>query len=251
MTIPATAGRYLTEERLRAFTQCSEFYEFGGKATGSYGLEMVRHTIEGLTSLTIRDEARDPLAAVTKLLQRSARQQRVGDSLMDAQARDLVNKCILWTNDFFELFPFSTYIPVYGPLEYTVKVSKTPVRLHVSGVYRTIRNQTLHVVVFSPYPNLHSMINDPTIHLKLQTLKRFVAPHYTQRAQCKVHILGMQRNNELLYHSLDTSEANPDVLPRVEQLIKLMESGYHYPVVPCKHQCPYKRQCNPGLKENK
>ena len=166
---------------------------------------------------------------------------------MDAQARDLVNKCILWTNDFFALFPFSTYIPVYGPLEYTVKVSRTPVRLHISGVYRTTRNQTLHVVVFSPYTDLHSMINDPTIHLKLQTLKRFVAPHSSKRAQCKVHIFGMQKNNEQLYHSLDTSEANLDVLPRIEQLVKLMESGYHYPVVPCKHQCPYKKQCHPAL----
>ena len=109
----------------------------------------------------------------------------------------------IYVLDFFNLFNFSTYIPVFGPIAPIIRISKTPIRLDISGLYRSKKNQTIHGISFSPYNSRHSISNDPTTLLKVKLLSPFVAEHFpTRRAKVVLHNFFYGKNNMNLYKNM-------------------------------------------------
>ena len=157
-----------------------------------------------------------------------------------------MHTCVLWLKEFFNVFSFNTYIPVYGPLKPKIKISRTPIELNISGIYRSKKNQTLHVLTFAAHNSEHSMINDPTLHLKLSVIKPFVSEHLSSgRPQAVIHSFGYGKNDNINYHSFSSDEIDNNFIKMIELLVQQIESGYHFPVIPCNHRCKFKPICFP------
>lgn len=243
----STSGKHLKESEVRAYFKCSNFYSFGGSVEPDIGLSIVRDAVEMLTVSSIRGIEHEPLKQVHDALIKAVSTHGQKSNLMEPQLEKYLNSCLLWLQDFFEIFPFSTYIPVFGPIEPLINVDKTSIRLHFSGLYRSENNGTIHALSFSPYKKNHSIVNDPISILKIKLLKPFVKKHFpTNRPQVKLHTFYYGKNHNMGYVSLDSNSITDSTFNRVESQIINMQNSFHYPVIPCLYSCKYKKICLPG-----
>lgn len=164
--------------------------------------------------------------------------------LLEPQISAYLNSCFLWLKEFFSIFNLENYIPIYGPTKPRVKVSRTPVEFRVSAVLRSKKTQTLHLLLFTPGATKHYMKNDPVALLAIDAYKDLVKQHQqSKRPQVIVHCFGYGKNNNLNYYTIDSNEFDESKLDRVTSLVRGMEVGYHYPVLPCLHKCKFKKDC--------
>ena len=246
-----TLGKQITEDELRAYTKCSKFYYFGGKTKRPFGLKVVKDAVERLTVKSMRGLLKDPLTDVHTSMLASVAKYAQQEALMEPQIERHLSACMLWLNEFFNLFDFSTYIPVFGPIKPIIKVSNTPVKLDISGIYRSINNQTIHAISFSPYRNKHAIMNDPSLILKMKLLSPFVKEHFpTKRAKIKLHVFYYGKSHNLGYVTVTSKDIDENRYIMIENILRNMESGHNYPVIPCMYSCKYKKVCLPEGHEN-
>ena len=162
-----------------------------------------------------------------------------------------MNNSVLWLKDLFDVFPISNYEPIYGPIEPTVVINKTPLRVHVSGLFRSLKNKTIHAVLFTPYNKKHSVLNDPIAPVLINILKPFVKKHLqSMRPQVILHVFGIGNSNELLYQKLTSNNTNKTTMNLIKTLVSSIEEDRHYPIVPCPFSCEFKTNCFPGVSYN-
>jgi hypothetical protein len=242
-----TSGKHLTESEIRAYFKCSSFYNFGGLVEPEIGLKIVQDVIEVLTVSSIRGITKEPLKEIHSALIKAVSTYGQQSNLMEPQVERYLNSCLLWLQDFFEIFSFSTYLPVFGPIEPVIKIDRTSIKLHFAGLYRSEKNSTIHALSFSPYKTKHSIVNDPISILKLELLKPFVKKHFpTNRPQVKLHTFYYGKNHNMGYVSLDSNSIPDNTVNNVESQIINMQNSFHYPVIPCLYSCKYKKTCLPG-----
>jgi len=243
--IPKTAGKILNEEEIRAYMKCSKFYSFGGKVQAPILTDILQYVFERLTSHVLRTEIGDPLFLIQSFIQKAIYSKGFHKELMDQQVAELVRRATLCLDDLFRIFTIGPYLPVYGPIDYRIKVSKTPLDLNISGIFRLVKNQTLHAVQFTPYINPLDMQNDPITHMKLKVFSKAVKPHGKRRPQVKLHQFSIDSSNSLVYNSIDSNLLSDKHLKIFSYLISEMERGVYFPRIPCNFMCPYKQKCKP------
>lgn len=243
---PATAGKFLTEDELRTFTKCSQLHFYGGRIDHDPVLQIVQYTWERIVIQGLRDNVYDVSFLLQKYAIEALRKLGLADNYEDGRLLEFKRKAILVLGDMFQVFNFKTYYPVFGPMEYTVRVSQTPVDLHISSIHRSTKNKTIHIVCFSPLGDEHALVNDPTVELKLQTLKHVVKPHVQRKTQAKLHIFGVSSvERRLLYSSLESGKGHKTRLRNIELIVQQLEQGFHFPILPCPFACRFKNRCYP------
>ena len=243
MTV-ATAGKILSEEELRTYAKCSQLYHYGGSYVPRNQMIVITHAFERIVWNALRNPESDPHKTFTSDVTSGLSKISSLSSLLDGQIEELVRNSTNYLRELFSFFSLQTYIPITGPLPYTLRVSRTPINLNLSGTFRTKKNQTIHAVSFTPYYSPHAMENDPITHLKLASLRNFVSKR-NNRAQAKLHIFGMNKAGQMSYASVDSNQSTANHVKRVEAMIKAMEQGSYYPLVPCPYSCPFKEKCRP------
>lgn len=241
-----TSGKVLSEARLRTYFRCSKLFQFEEEEKLNLGNSICKSSVEQLTIKALKNEIYDPLKDLQSAVIRATAETGQSELLMESQVERLMNSSVLWLREFFNLFPFSTYIPIYGPTNIKVKISKTPVVLNISGFYRSRKNATMHAITFSPYASDHSIKNDPINLLKLKVLQPYVADHWSGRPNVKLHIFNFGKENNFNYFSLDSNFPKALSYKRIKAAIEDIESNNFYPIVPCPHLCKYKSTCFGG-----
>jgi len=244
----ATGGQALSEERLRAYFKCSQLFYFGGTAEPNLPNKMAQIAVEYYMSSKLRSPQRDRAYLVSKAILHAAKLCNLDTKYLVGQQQQLVNRTTLWLDEFLKLFKANIYYPVTGPLPWRKTISRTTIDLKISGIFRTTKNQTLHVISFSPFSDRQSQVNDPILHLKTQALQNFVKNH-PSRPRTTVHMLWVQRNGTLGHDFITSKSINPDYADAITRKIKQAEQGDYIPLLPCPYQCAFKSKCYPG--ENK
>ena len=244
-SIPKTAGKIITEAELKAYTQCPRLYRLGGKIRVSMGLKVVRDTAEVIYLKYLKEISKDPLKDMHTAMLRSLIKYNVDEHLLDAQLNKLSSSCMLWLKELFDIFPMNVYLPILGPVEPLFKINRTPIKLHISGLFRTVKNQTVHAVSFSEYDDELSISNDPTIPLKVELLKPYVAKHMRSgRSRVNLHLFAFRKDGSLRYQKHTSTNSNKENLTMVQLLVSGMEQGIHYPIVPCPFfRCERRKSC--------
>ena len=239
---PATAGSILSEDRFRAYVQCSQYYHYGGRVElDSILLRMVRRGFEGLMIQALRNEKLDTLFSIHKYINDFAKAEQLDQKYLEQEIATFKRKAYLHISTMLEKLPPSIYIPVYGPFVYRIVIQKTPIDLEISTVLKSIRKKAIQLVTFTPFTDDKDILNDPTVSLKLEALKDIIEPH-NEGTQVRLHIFGLHANNELNYIST-TSDDIKRQLDFVHNSITQITDGYHYPVVPCRYSCKFKKTC--------
>ena len=166
------------------------------------------------------------------------------DRLLEPQINRYMHLCLLWIREFFEIFPVEKYIAISGPIRPRIKVNKTLIEVRVSGIFRSTKRQTIHAIVFTSGATEHYIRNDPALHLILKVLRPLVKTHQqTERPQVVLHAFGFGKNSNLNYYTYNSNDIDHEKVEMIERLVATMESGHHFPVLPCLYKCPYKKEC--------
>ncbi len=242
--IPATAGKQITEAELRAFTKCSEFYNFGGSVPGEFRLHLLAKTTERMLGRSIENNEPYWIKFHSSVASKVAAKLNQKAQLIDGVVeREIIRNGIDVGQVFNTLSP-AIYKIVSGPVEIPYKINKTQIKLQVSGVFRSMKNETLHVLTFSPFVNEQSAANDAVNQIKAMSLQHLVRERGV-RPQIRLHTFAVNDTSETHYSTLTSIEISDDQKKKINSLVMLMESGYHFPLVPCPYQCPYKSICRP------
>ena len=247
--IPKTAGKLLLETELRSYVKCSEFYRRGGEIEESFGLRVVRNATEKAINLFLKGKIKEPLTDIQSCLLKAITECNADENLLSPQLTKYMHSCLLWLREFFELFPLKNYEPVLGKIQPIVKIAKTPIKLEFSGIFRSKKYRTVHGVTFSPFGSEHSMMNDPSIPLKLKVLES-ICCRRGSREKAVLHVFAIGKNDNLNYHSISSDKLNPRSIRSLESIIMGMEREVYFPVIPCHHSCPFKTTCLPDAKGN-
>lgn len=246
----ATAGKILTEQELRALFKCSRLYGFGGTVEAEVATLMAQYATEYYISAKLRAPGKDNSMVITKAVFHAAKKCQLKEIYLAGQEEELINKTVLWLDEFMTVFDESTYLPVTGPLPWRTVVGKTPIDLQISGILRTRKNQTLHALSFSPFKNAHAQVNDPATHLKLKELQEFVKKN-PNRPRARMHILWANNSGGLSINNIDSKKINPEYLNVIEQRVKQAERAEYIPLVPCPHRyCKFLKKCFIGEKND-
>jgi len=248
LEIPATAGQILTEERLRAFTKCSQFYHYGGELKESTLVHLLRETLEYMVAKSLRHPIVDPQKKFTVFLNTTMNRLRIRDDYTEGEVMEFERKGIYFFTNFWRLFNPKFYVPVAGQTSFKAKISKTPVELKVAALFRHRARQTLHAIDFPPFSGDQNRLNDPISPLKVLLLKQFVKKH-RERPQATLHMVWSLPGHNIGHRILSDTDIPNHHLKMIRSVVELMEQGYHYPLVPCFTQCTFKSICHPhGLK---
>lgn len=238
----------MSEQRLRAYIKCSQFFHFGGEETASISTLMAQYATEYYLTATIRDPGKDRSYKITRAILQARRACELDLKYLTGQAEEMNSKTALWLEEFWNLFNPNVYLPVTGPLPWRTVVGSTRVDLQISGILRTAKNGTLHIISFTPYNSRHSQVNDPITHLKLNAMRAFVKKN-PRRTRAVLHLLWARSDGSMGYDRVDETTLNPQYLSLIELKVKEAEAGLAFPVLPCKYTCQYKTKCFPGEKK--
>lgn len=238
----------ISEEQLRAFAKCSEYYSLGGGDQLNFQQRVVKNAFERLVTRSLRQRLKDKERGLHSALLQAISEEGQKEHLFESQISRHMNTCLLWLNDMLEIFSFNIYTPILGKIQPSVKIGRITVKLDISGVFRSAKNKTIHAVSFSSYSSKHAMLNDPSLSLKLSVLKPFVTKHSgIKRPQVVLHLFSYGTKDNLQYYSIDSNQINKQNVNMVKSISKGIELGVRYPVNPCNHSCQFKNKCYPWI----
>jgi len=251
--IPKTAGKALSEEELRAYSKCSQLWYYGGKYKATELGQVVQTATEYWMAQRTRTSQLNYNLTLTKGVEIGMIKAEIRKKNLAAKADQIQNQAFLWMDYFFRQFRQDEYFPVSGPLPWRVQIGKTAIDLRFSGAFRTKKNQTLHIINFTPLTKRQDQLNDPLTHLKLYALEKLVKYH-GQRPQAVLHLLWSpdSKQEKLGYDIILGENLDPKYLKMISAQVQQIEAGFHFPVVPCKSfSCEFKNRCFPGASGKK
>lgn len=243
----ANGGKIITESQLRGFTKCSQFYHYGGEVAPEPALLLARSCFERIMADCLRYPNKTPYDILGRSIGTVVAKAAVKQKMTESEQETAVRTITLMADDFFKLFHPAKYTIVYGALPLFVKHESALVSVRISGVLRCKDTKSLHLIDFSPYSQEHSVVNDPMTPLKLHAMKQFMRNSLDQhRNKSILHTFSVTAKGLFRRTSIDSSSSDLSHLARAEQLLNLMDSGHHFPLVPCPYACPFKEKCRPG-----
>ena len=246
MSTPATAGRIIEEEELRAYTKCSQLFHYGGRVDLPLLTKIVKNTVELLIVEAIRDE-RILTKDFAGTLRRIFSLLKIKDQMSDGEADKLFRSAVYALDRILESLRNLELVGISGPFEQRLQISKTPINLRFSGLMRKQKTQELIIPVFMPSLGDHAVLNDPALQLKINQIKRFGKTH-NKRPTVSAYVYTIKQDGTVGFYYLSDKEQDPTRIQMIENQIKAMEIGYHYPIIPCQYSCPFKSKCFPGGK---
>ena len=233
--------RIFTQEEFRSFLKCPRFYSYGGKVSFSPEIEIIEALFERVCSLYLKNQSYDLNNLYSDglvIVNRYNKQHK----LLESQYNKLLNSVIIFLNEVFTHLNIFDMYPVYGPILLNKPISKSIIKIKSSGVFRA-KNQTLHLVLFSPYKTRLNVLNDPIVHFLNESFRDFVKGHKSKRPKVIVNIFYYKKETELGY-----IRYKPNLKTRnyLQEIVKL-ESTIFNPVLPCNYSCNYRNKCE---KEN-
>lgn len=245
---PITIGKVLQESELRAFTKCSQFFYYGGLIEETKVQSIVRKTVEYMISYSLKEDIINPALSFKKALRRIWVAERIDDKYSPYEVQEILRACTYALNSIWKILDPNEYYPIIGALSHRMKISKTPLDLHICGLLRRKRNKELILPFFTPYHSFHSAETDPILHLQVQLISQIGVKHWARPTATAI-MLYIADSGELTTFEITDTSYNGSQLTAIESMMKALESGYHYPITPCLNRCPFKLNCFPGRKD--
>lgn len=233
----------MNDNSIRAFAQCPRFHKFGGIFSFPILTNILKKTVEQQLVSSLRTDDRNWLSNSNITLMKLIKESNINSLYMEGQVVDITSKLQKNLKEIFDTFNPIYYEIVTGPLFIPAKISKTKIELNISGIFKSLKSNTLHIIDFSPHTALDTIANDLTIHMKIDVMEKFIHDFYDKRSKAILHTYFLNKNNNML--CIDSS--NPILntsLKDKQSIITAIEAGISYPVNPCPNQfCLYKEKC--------
>jgi hypothetical protein len=243
----ATAGIVLSEDSLRAYFKCSQYYHYGGIQETPVLMTVIKTTIELMMAEAVEKEIDSPSTSFLPYLQKAIGRLNLRRLYLEGEIFDLSNKAIFALTEFFSLVSPAKYLPFTGPTLHRVLISKTPIDLRVSSTMIRKGTQELIGIYFSPYVLNHHTQNDPIPYLHLRLLEKFGTDHF-KRNTASLFVFGVDKNGGLTTQVLGSKDFKEDSYVLLQGVVRAIEMGIHFPLNPCQHYCEFKEKCFPYKK---
>lgn len=198
----------------------------------------------------VLDGDKDPLRNLQNCILTAMARHNQKEGLLEQQLSEVNKEITYWVNDWIEYLPLNKYIPIAGPFEGTIKAGSTYIKMNYSCLMKTIQNNTVHIVGFTPLTDTNDLDRDILTLLKLLIVEPTVKEIYQKKTTSRIHVFGRAINNKVLYRGFSNQNLNRDSLNAINMTGILMRKGYDLPRVSCTYKkCPIRNKCN--LLENK
>lgn len=226
----------INEKDFKTILKCPKYYFFNGPDPEPIQTKLLNKLHSRVTLFFLKNEKLDRSQIYNHLL--TIFSQSDLKDIPQADRRDLINKTNIYINESLNIFDISKYAPIYGPLLFNYNLKNTAISLKVNGVFKSLKNKSLHFVYFSS-ENKHYIQNDPLIKYKLSLLSTLVPDHHLRAFDAYAHVfyfVGEDLKREVI--TLD------DSLPRhYEAISDIIINKNYYPILPCTKACKYKKIC--------
>lgn len=245
----------ISEEDIRSYLYCSEFYHRGGDWTRPL-LKWADPLLEQAFGNTMQTLILQPGKFLSiELLIGFATDEAIRSSAefktMPPEERKTHRlRIIQLVYEALELFGHKYYQVIAGPTNYLVKLGDQTVEIRYAGMFMNTNTRTLHTISFSHYPTHHSEANDLALALKLKFSTDELKNKYKIRHIAHhVFAFGHDKatNSVQLRHKLIHDPVVSDMaLRHAQQVTNNMAMGVHYPTIPCPNStCSFFKTCHP------
>ena len=229
-----------TEQHLRNYLRCPRRFSYNNvEELATVELTMLEQVFNRITSLYMKrgDYDLDLLHNDTiVILNRKHKEKR----WLTSQYRQLLNQMNVYAFEMFTRFNILEYSPLFGPFIFSKQFGDTTIDIKVNGIFKG-KNQTLHIVIFSPYQNELSVLSDPIVHWVSEHFSKFIVDHpLYNRPTSIIHVFYIRKNNELNHINFFPKKK---VNTAYDGIVQGMEAASYYPRLPCTIKCGYKARC--------
>lgn len=237
---------YCTEEELRAFLKCSEFYKFGGTIDKSIELIMLENAIKKVCISMFRDGSQDPVRLAAFAIEQEARRKEIHTKMLEPEIDKMKRKAMINAHSLMKTFPFNKYKMVNPAMTFKTEVQKVQIELDVTAIFESNKNKSLHFIDFIPNFDAHAMAWDIPAILKAKYLSRFVPKSNLERAvDVQGHLFSVNTNNELIHVITSFKKQTATLDLKIAKLFRRFAKKEYMPLVPCPYACKFKKKCYP------
>jgi len=144
----------LLEEDVRTISFCSHLYSIGGNLEFRDELQIAcKEVMEKFILFQLKNGANADYDsflsetindAVSRIVKFRIDNEENYYETFDKYKR----KVLVWITDWFKIFPTKNYVPVLGPYKARIQISKTVIELDISGIYKDVNSQSMHLLTF-------------------------------------------------------------------------------------------------------
>jgi hypothetical protein len=144
----------ILEEDLRTASFCSKLYSLKGNLDFRDEVQIAcKETMEKLILFQLKHGADADydeflLNTINESVSRIVRFRKVNEENY-YETFDLYRRKVFhWITDWFKTFPSKSYVPVLGHYRARIQISSTVIELDISGIYKDVRTQSMHIITF-------------------------------------------------------------------------------------------------------
>jgi hypothetical protein len=238
-----TSGLRLTDDKLRSAAACLEKYHFKESYVWPRYIHTTRSIFEALYNKQIQSPTVDIGFWTTQITMQKMRQAKFFLPEIATESPEFRNIMLALAELRLKL-PSKHYNLIWGPDEIDAHVSKTPIRLHISGIFKPEGKESLHVIDFTPYRTRFDIHNDPVTILKLHFLSTKILPYINTTSKIVIHQLYENDSGEIKCTDFYSGDLTEEKVTRATHLIHLLEANYHFPSNPCPDiKCAFRKAC--------
>lgn len=232
----------ITPEDLASYLRCSQFFSFSGRIKEDTTLELTRRTLEEFFLFFLREPNLLPIDYLHELNSITQKLKTRLEKKNKNMAADIMRHVLSFMNQILVETNLLRGIALSSSHEWKLKVSNSLVSVRVSAAYRTLASKFIQVIYFSPYMDKHSIGNDPMIPLILESANYSLDNYKDKTETVILHVIGYN-GKDLIYLKKDSRDKR-DNRDKITALIKQIESGYAFPIVPCTYRnCEFRKRC--------
>ena len=246
-----TNGRKITESELRAFFTCSEFHHLGG---ADYTKKNIIATIVEQTFVSMALQAMEagltnPHKDFGRYLDETLKKHsyKLRQIYLDTEIQSIKRRAAYGLHHVWQTLGLRGISVVSGPMQFTVKVADSAVKLQPSAILSKDGGRRLMPVFFTPEKGVQSIKNDPVGIIACLTFKQ-KRRFYKYKGGVDAMVFAMSDEPQASFNQVGSHHQIQyrDALQKVsliENAVKAMENELHWPISPCTRNCPFKSRC--------
>lgn len=142
---------------------------------------------------------------------------------------------------------FEVSVPLQSKLSRKVDCSnKVEIRSRLSLLTRTVKAQIVRGIVISPYNNIQDIQWSMIHRLQYEVLKDLHKKYSEEGERHRNPLLTiLYYNKGWKIYLMNKSAVSDQWRAKLSLLATMVIKDFSYPIVPCKLDCPYKKECQP------
>jgi len=231
-----------TDSEFRTYIKCPRLYSYNKNFTwDKIEIKILNDVFTRISSLYLKNQNYNIDRLYNDIVV-ILNQHNKKEKFLESQYDSMLNFLLYYSTQVFKYFNINDYYPILGPSYINKNIANSILKIKILGVFRK-KNQTLHIMYFSPYSNRLNVINDFFLDIISKEFNHLIKSHRSKRPKINLHVFYYKKHEEIGYVNYTPVGKKYDYT----NTMKSLEDENFPPRLPCSYNCKYKNKCE---KEN-